>query len=417
MMTRLITVILALGILPSFTAVSSHFGLSIPIHIIKLALPALVYFLWKNQKKLPQKTQIWFLSTLIFGTLSTLVACTVCGSLPSFMLREWAATVTGLIAAYCFLCLNPSSAHKILITWTLILVFAILLDIFAPQTLSWLLQNVFDPHTRDLDLVELKRYVLSGVWGRQSLAKLLAWIPWLLLFYALMTKRKKIILTTFIIGIFSTSIILATTQRGPFIASITGWSVFALHQTLQIKNTKSAATAISSILLSFMIATILVPRDIFKSRIQSLFSSQTSTHLEKVAEMNKNTRISIYRFSLQTIGSHPFGKPCISDEEYARAGLFPNAHAHNLFLQQFRDRGWLWGIFHLALWFIAWLGAWRAKESQSSALVAGITSILVTGLFDHPWFVIHHAIILGIFLLLGLNMLHAEKISPKLFEK
>ena len=113
-------------------------------------------------------------------------------------------------------------------------------------------------------------------------------------------------------------------------------------------------------------------------------------------------------FSLEQIATQPLGNACITEEKFRERGLTVT-HAHNLFLQQFVGRGWLWGIAHFLLWIWAFTRALRSRRIEGHAWAAACISMSVGGLFDHPWFVLNHSILLCIVLLECLKLKPASQ--------
>src|SRR5690606_37493170 len=105
-------------------------------------------------------------------------------------------------------------------------------------------------------------------------------------------------------------------------------------------------------------------------------------------EENAKFRVGMAAASLESIRENFWGDACIPKEFFSSRGL-NEAHSHSLFLEQFRSRGWVWGAIHLLLWLIAGLSFFRGSDLRSSAYLAAFTAIFVSGLVDHPWFVLN----------------------------
>ncbi len=119
-------------------------------------------------------------------------------------------------------------------------------------------------------------------------------------------------------------------------------------------------------------------------------------------------------WSLKLIAKNPTGNACyfFEDFEAETSDIDKNGklvhmihfgHAHNLIIQEYRERGWIWGSVHFLLWILALIGAWREKTYFGSSIFAGLTTIFILGLVDYPWPVLNHSIFLWIYLLIGLG--------------
>lgn len=415
---NLITVAsLALGILPSLTALSSSIEAAVPslapylgpINFLKVSAPILLLFCWVRRDRLPRPL-LWFSVFLIStGSLFTFIAASRCQP-HAFIYREWAVFVLGWIGALAFFALTASERLIVVTAWGISIYLTSILDIVLPGTIDWLYAHVFDPQTRVNDISELGHRALTGVFGRQSLAKLLAWLPWIwlavLVDAPLVGRLKKpFFIALWIIILFSSAAILGTSQRGPFVAMLVAILVYGVHQGIRLKKWKVFRASLAGTCLAVLLTLALVPRAIWQPRMQSLLglsdSASKNMPAEQSAEDNKHIRIQMNRFSAQIIAESPLGNACIPESRFREAELFP-AHAHNMILEQFRSKGWIWGAIHLMLWVAAGLSAWRLKNTFGSALTAGIASILISGLVDHPWPVLNHSLLLSAFLLLAL---------------
>jgi hypothetical protein len=205
-----------------------------------------------------------------------------------------------------------------------------------------------------------------------------------------------------------------TSQRGPFISGIVACLFLFIHQYVQLKNKKALISGLLSVIAISIITLIFVPKRILIPRLSALTyifdQSEVKTKIYgdsipiEAARYNQNLRVQHAKLALNVISKNPFGNSCITEQEFLINKIFPPGHAHNMFLQQFRERGWAWGAFHLVMWILAALGFWRSQNTKASILFAGITSVIISGLFDHPWFVINQSLILGIYLILGLDL-------------
>lgn len=408
---RSIIFLLMVSLLPSFTALSvglraflggagQYLG---PINFVKLFFPLLALYGWQKRNTFPPKVIKVVGVSLGVGFLSTIVAGIPC-QFPSTLVREWAAIVLGLFAAASFMGLSIVGKRKVLLFWFAVIYGSVLLDLLFPKSIDWLYATIFDPQTRKLDLEELQKRVLTGIFGRQSLAKLLAWVPWLLMYYGVFKfldrkNRRWGHWVSLGLVVASAGLALATSQRGPFLAVLLSIFCYSLHQSVQLKNRKMAFTGGILLFLAAGITTLVVPKDILETRLKSLVGIKQESQLGKQAEFNTNFRVTMLSYSWEVVKTHPFGNACIKD--FWAHGINHEGHAHHLLLQQYRERGWLWGTAHLLLWLFPVFFLWKTKTEAASILFAGYAAVLGTGMFDSPWGVINHAVVLWVYLLSG----------------
>jgi hypothetical protein len=375
-----------------------------PVNFLKLGTPFLLLWLGVRRVDLPKRTSYVLaasLAVLFFATLLSGLRC----HFPSPLMRETASITLGLIAAGSFLLLGPRQKIWTFWIWGIVIYGSAFLDKLSPSTMDWFFLNVSDPNTLGSDFSELGQRALTGVFGRQSMAKILAWTPFIFLAFSSQTSealKKNSQRLLFILGTISTGLILTTSQRGPFLGAIVGWCIFGLHQLIQGKNRRLALMAASAIGASLVVTAILVPHSILMPRIQSMFVGESDNPYTQTAIENQGSRLRMWKLSFDVVEHNPLGDSCIPLERFSSMRLNP-FHAHNIFLQQFRERGWLWGFVHMALWILALVGAWRSRDAKSSFLVAGLATILVLGMVDHPWFVLNQAMMIGILLIAGLK--------------
>jgi len=317
-------------------------------------------------------------------------------------LREWGAISIGLLAGFCFL--NLPRRHRTLVLgfWTAAILGSALLEKLAPSAIDWLYFNVFDPQTRQLDELAAQSRLLGGVFGIQSLAKLMAWLPWLLWIHALGGLTPPAKWQVWILAVVSTVVtaaILATTQRGPFVASLTGWEFFALHRAFRLGDRRVLGWTVGGIAAVAALVWIIVPGDVIQSRVLSAFGQKDATRYGQMAEGNISFRRMIFEVSAEVISQSPLGNACVTPEVFAGHGIGFTTHSHHLFLHQFRERGWVWGLLHLLVWIWAGVLAWRSRSAAASAVLGGWTTIVVLGMFDHPWFVLNQAMVMSVILL------------------
>lgn len=442
----LCTWILALGLLPSLTALSESFArawpalhrMSGPINPLKLGLPLLVWWVWSQRRAIPKRLSRLLPAVWLVGTLSTLIAAAACGY-PPMVLREWFVITAGGIAAMAFVLLPAKNQAWVIFALAFWVYGSAALEYVSPTAIDWLLNHVFDPATRTADW-EVPTRPVSGVFSRQSIAKFFSWLPWLffLFVFPMVHERYKKHKTprartkpnalSFLIpppehvGLFaligiSTALALASTQRGPMLGLLAGLAFYTAHQLWLTRNPRLLGTAFATLSVAAIAIWLLVPKEIIQSRFggkfgtAGLYKQNPTTQSAPPSPQDRFTRnadntvqfrILTNRLSWQVIRSHPLGHACLSKADFKAAGVAP-AHAHNLFLEQLRTRGWLWGSLHLLLWLATWISCWRWKSHAGSLVLGAITATLVAGLVDHPWFVLNHAFVLNLLLFLGLS--------------
>ncbi len=404
--TVFIACILAVGILPSFTALSTslysdfpnaskYFG---PLNVLKLYAPFVLFFLWRERRVYSKKFWTIYGALLGLGTVCSLIAWIPCG-FPSSEIRDWGVIALGTLYSLAFLALPKRHLHAVLTTWTILVGGTALLQLIWPASIDWLYGHIFDPQTPLIDLEQTRTRALSGVFSRQSLAKLLSWIPWLALAYSLTPKSKGwVTLAAGVLCIFATGAILGTTQRGPFLAGIAAWLVFTAHQSFRVRDHAIALVGAASVAISLLLMALIVPTDLIRERFAFVGRIGQTRYIDPSLVF----RSRVTRIALDQIKKRPLGNACISKDIYEDYSVNVG-HSHNLFLQQFVARGWIWGLVHFFLWFAALVGAWRLRTSYGSALAAGLVTVILGGMVDHPWFPLNHAMVLGVLLTLGLS--------------
>lgn len=400
-LNRWIVVILIAGLLPSMPGLIPGLPFTGPINLFKLALPVLFYFLWKNRREVDGRLLRWLGLAIAIGTAGTLIAAARCG-FPANVIREWGVICIGLLSGVAVFLLTPRQRSRVALGWAAILYGACLVDVLLPSVTDWLYLNVLDPKTRIWDNLEMGQRALTGIFGRQSAAKLLALMPWVLLLFLPARKRSF-----WLIGILfsvSTAAILGTGQRGPFVAALVAIVVFALYHAIRLGNRKVLWMCAGSVLAVSVMVVTFVPSNIWETRLRSLLglTHPEATTQASGADYNRALRIRLFDFSLQQIASSPLGNACVPEEEFDAAKIHPT-HSHHLILEQFRMRGWVWGMLHLFLWLAAFIGPWLSRSRRAATVMSAVTVVLVSGLFDHPWAVLNHAIILGVILVAGLQ--------------
>lgn len=408
----LVSWIIGLGLLPSFTALSLKISSAFPslwqpgpANFVKVGSPLIFFYLWQRRGDIARPVRNLFILFIFAITIATVIAGIPC-NFPSPLLREWGAICLGLTCGLALTVLPKKSQLLVLSLWGTITFGSALLNLVSNYSIQWLYSNLFDPQTGIIDSAEVGSQALSGIFGRQSMAKMLAWIPFLLLGFSFKYDNtwnpKRLAL--FVACASFTGLILATTQRGPFIGALTGWIAFSMHQFSRMKKKKMAALGIAGLALSIAINVSVLRNTTTLARLKSIVGMFDQNSESKIAASTVDFRKRLMRVSLKSIKDHPLGNPCIPSAEFVNEQVF-QTHSHSLILHQYRERGWIWGTLHLALWILALIGAARKRTTEGSFLFAAIIATLTLGLVDQPWFVINHAMVLGLLLIRGWDSL------------
>jgi hypothetical protein len=417
---------LVLGLLPSFTALNQEAWIShsplrylAPINFLKICIPLFGLYLLSQYQLFSKKFSIRLISVFLIGTVFSFLGLKLCSGQDTAALREWAAMLFGALASLTFVALPPKNRAWVAAGWAIILLLLTVLDRFFPSSIDWLYVNVFDPNTRWFDSETSRARILTGVFGFQSMGKLLSWAPWLTLAFTPWISRNRPAHWAWIFtASLFTGLILSTTQRAPLLGMSLAWVAYAIHGYAKEKKPQIVILAIIAGILSLAFTFVFTPSPILDARVGSNYGAQISNSAEAKAEPlesrevslardNVNFRKRMWQLSLKTIAHFPLGNACLTDSDFREFHLYKN-HSHNLFLHQFRERGWVWGLLHLFLWAIAALKCWQSKKPSAGALFAGITCICTQGMFDHPWFVMNQAMMLSIFLIASFNIDRAE---------
>jgi hypothetical protein len=417
----LVVFFLIIGILPSLTALSVSYAEAFPglysrtgpLNLLKFFAPALLVFVGIAYRAVsPLRTRRVFQgvgAAWVVGTFFTLLSAHRCG-MPAAFLREWATITVGLLAGLAVLVLPSRSRNQVFVGWFSLVFMSAVLEVFSPSAIDWLYAHIFDPETRKGDIAETGMRVLTGVFGRQSLAKLMAWLPWLVL--PLFERR---VFWAWAGTAALSGWILSTSQRGPTFAAFAALVAFGIHRFF-ISRKKFVLGEMAGVLVIGLVALyLLVPREIVAPRVlhEIAQTDANSANALRVSNGNADFRKNMTRASLHAIVEYPLGNACLSDAYFEPYGIHLAAHSHNLMLEQFRSRGWLWGLLHLTLWLLAGIGLWRSADLRSSAFFAAWVAVMVSGLVDHPWFVLNQAIVLGTILVAGLAALAHSNIESE----
>jgi hypothetical protein len=417
-----IAFVLAAGILPALTELSHFLGpvqsITGPISILKLGIPILAAYLWIERARWfePQKRAI----AVVFGVFAftSFIAAARCG-FPKPFLRESYLMLVGAFWGLSFVLLPQIFRIRVAATWVIVVLTSAAIDTWLPGVNLWLLGNVFDASTRNADFTELQTYVLTGVFGRQSLAKLMTWTPWILLLTAAQdpVRSKRYWQLGVVSAFVATGSVLATTQRGALIAAIlAALSFFGTLVITEKLSWKLILSGLLGVIVTGFIFKMTVPARIVESRLLGTLAATASLfphtedpgesaqpakldRLTNSANVNIGFRTAMLDLSVQSIIREPLGNACIPVEEFEKRGLTIGAHSHNLYIEQFRSRGWLWGSLHFALWVGAVLVTWRTTSGRLRAsLIAALASFGMTGMFDQIWTVMNHSMLIGVIL-------------------
>lgn len=403
---NLLAIVLGLGMFPSFLALSESLTHSFPslsrymgpINFLKIFWPLMLVYIGLRWKNIPFRSRRWLPIILAIGTLATLIAAIGCHFPPMF-LREWFVICVGIICSITLILLPQSKRKIVALFWVAIVLSGAAINMFAPEASNWLFAHVFDynyriPESRGAPLL------LSGFYDVASMGKLLAWLPWTfgVLYFGSRPRLPQWISFLALLTI-CTVLIPITTQRGPLLGMALGWILATAHLVFQTGQKKLLKWIPAALLAVAFLTWAIVPKQILETRFLAYFGTgvtdQRAVHESRVSS---DQRMRIWKLAVQHIRSHPLGCPCPSRTEYETAGIAEMSHAHNIFLEQFASRGWIWGSIHLLLWLSAFTAAWLDRSRRGSLLVGGIATTLGLGMVDHPWFVLNHAIILGMFL-------------------
>ena len=415
--SSLLAIVIIAAILPSFTALSESYTQMFPdiasrtgpLNPFKFFTPFLFIFVAVDLYKIRDRSERrgYFLlgGAWVIGTLFTTLAASRCG-FPSMFLREWATITLGLLVGIALRVFPPGLRDRVFFGWLALVFLAVLLDLFLPTSIDWLYAHVFDPETRKWDLLETGVPALTGVFGRQSAAKLMAWLPWLSLPLVFKRPKRDLYLALAAIGVWS-GLILATSQRGPMLASFGALFVFGVHRAWRERDPQFLVGTAFAIGIGFASIFVTVPYKIIGPRLlhQPPVEStgapvKNSKEILEASEHNAHFRYAMARVSLDAIREYPLGNACLPKSFFTERKI-SEAHSHNLFLEQFRSRGWIWGLLHLGLWLLAGFAFFRRSDARASAYLAVITAIFICGFVDHPWFVLNQAIVLGAVLVDG----------------
>ncbi len=389
--------------LPSWTALSTFLTEAVPtlarylgpINPLKFGAPLLMAWVWLRKDRIPAWVRKLLLASVAALVICSALAAAPCG-FPPGAVREASVFVLGLVASLAFLTLERRDSERVAFAWVAIVYGSFLLSAFFPSVTSWINAHVFDPVRANSFDPDLGYRVIVGFFDPASMAKLILWVPWILLAtQARSPKGWKVALALVLVTIPMT---IATTQRGPFVAAWVAFAAFALHQAVRSGRPRALIPLTSFLVAGTLAIFLVVPSSIWKPRLLSWFSSKPQTTAEKISVKTIRDRPLLFGVSWKLVKENPLGTACPPEKVFLDAGLKEVQHSHNMLLEQFRIRGWLWGAWHLVLWLLALAGSWRGRERADAARFGAVVACLVLGLVDHPWFVLNHAMLLGIIL-------------------
>ncbi len=403
-----LTLVIAMGILPSFNALRDQLPATIgnivgPLNFLKLALPAFFLFIALNWNRIP-KTGKWSLVSFIgLGSVVTYVSNQTCDT-SSMHFREWAVMSTGMIAACSFALLSTQYQRFILFFWVSVLSTALLINYASVDLLNMIHRNIFDPSR----VLAPDQFLLQGFYDIASFGKLLSWAPWLL-GIGICLGRKRLpsqalfvfVVLNLVFLIFS----LRTTQRGPLLGGVLAMVVATIHYARNQKNFRILYQVAAVGVAVALIGAVLLPREIIDKRIKPILTRNWDSEVLRKDESRSSIsqRSLIWTYAKKSISEYPLGTTCIDRIEFKRKGIeLWTAHMHNEFLEQTRSRGWLWGAFFTCFWIFSWLTYWRRRDPVATLFLGGLTCVIGLSLVDHPWFVLNHSVVIGVFLLSGL---------------
>ena len=272
-----VSAVFILSFLPSWTALSEHlarawpgiYAFTGPLNPLKIALPFLLPLAALELSKWNSKRRALLAGVTLIGTISTLIAWTYCR--PSHaILREGFVMAAGAIAAIAFQRFSSREKMRIGLIWAGLLLLTCLFDVLRTGVNTWLLENFFDPMTAREGVEELQANdILRGVFGRQSLAKLLAWVPFVAL--ALVWSNRPPTQRAFYVGFGSLLVfgafILPTSQRGPFLGFAAGVLLLG-GLSLRVFSRKITVALTAIVLLgSFSAAWLRTDSGVWESRV------------------------------------------------------------------------------------------------------------------------------------------------------
>ena len=412
----LIAIALVVGMFPSLTALSQKLysqwtilgKYAGPLNPIKAASPLILYWIFLNRSHLKRRFRSILLVGFVLGSIGTVTGGLACEGVPPALLREWFVMLLGTLAALSLFLFRRSLFLGSLSGWVAVIYGSVLLNYLFPSGLNWINAHFFDP-IRQVPLHGESLQFLIGFYDVASLGKLLVWIPWIVGFVAWLkwpSQQQKVYWGFLLVASISMALSLATTQRGPFIGMLAGAGMFFAHRFWISPDRRLIIGLVSALSVLIIGVTILVPHDLILRRVTPLFSPTmkidgSGTHADGApteAHQSVLQRKRLMELNLSEISKHPLGKICTPPEEFSKRGIFEAYHTHSLILEQFKVRGWAFGLFHLGLWLLAFVQTWKLRSWAASSVLGGIATTFVLGFADHPWFVLNHAMILGFFL-------------------
>ncbi len=393
----------ALSILPSMAAITPEgWGLG-PLNTVKLLSPAFIVVIVHAAllKRSFHSTEVRVLFFLGLGMIASFIANFGCAGIPNNVVREWVAVSIGTLVALFLYQSSDTRRSMVVHFWMILIAVLCLLDIlWKPGSLK-LSETLFSAESVLRDIREAGDEVLGSVFSRQSLAKILVLLPWLFL---ALRKGAPSLRHWCIAGIFW-SLTFSTSQRAAVLAIFIALFAFlchlVFHRGLKYKFILAGISATAALVL---LSVILTPKPILLSRgpqfMKKLYSEDLKRveGLEKTASDNVEFRKRTFLVTLDVIRASPLGNPCVSQASFDARAVIP-AHSHNLFLEQFRARGWIFGFLFFAVYSFGVFLCFRNSAIQGGVRFAALAALFVLGMFDQPLFVINHAVLIGWILL------------------
>lgn len=416
MFSAFIAFVLIVAILPSTASLSTP--LTGPFNIVKLTLPLLFLFVVLRRKILLE----WFSNRALLGAvilfglagLGTITGTWGCEDKGEFF-KTVIAFFSATLVTVCLFCLEEKWQKRVVWGWAIILVASVILDQFFPGAVEYLSNNVFDPENLNRDNAELRYKVLSGIYSRHAISRFLALTPFIFLIFS--RSRVSLVSVALLLATYG-GIILRTTQRGSHLAFILGLFALILHfyrKNLFSKKPLLLAAAVA--VISFASAKVLVQSEIYKARFVGNFNVEKFTdkddmsaeRMTRDARTTASYRTILWKISAEQIAKHPFGNACPAREDFWVLGARPR-HSHNIYIEQTRVRGWLFGLAFAVMWVFALIRSWALKGMAGALAFGGVVACSAMGLVDDPLRTIGQDILFSTLILLAL-------VKPQKFSK
>lgn len=387
------------SILPSMAAITPESWSMGPLNLVKLLAPGYLLFVVQRaiEKRSLRSVEVNVLIFLGLGLMASLVAALGCQGVPTNVVREWVAVALGTLVSLFLFGTSEARRSQVALVWMIIVASLCVVDIlWKPGTLK-LATAIFSMESVTRDIREAGDEALGSIFSRQSLAKILVLLPWLFLS---LRKGAPSILSWCIAGLFW-SLTFSTSQRAAVLAVFCALFAFLLHVILhrgfRLKPLIAGGAAIFAVVI---LSIVLTPKPILISRGPEFMKSFFPVDLKKIegleqtASDNVEFRKRTLLVTVDVIKASPLGNACVSQAAFDARMVIP-AHSHNLFLEQFRARGWIFGFLFFVIYAFGLISCLRNADVQSGIRFAGLVALFVIGMFDQPLFVINHAVIIS----------------------